>query len=69
MKALLKKEKYSPLPEGKYKIEDRTIERWKELREYKELLNKNIIGFPKTFETFLKHKMQNSDKYNNWILS
>lgn len=69
MRKTLKKEKYSPLPAGKYKVDDRTIERWKELREYKELSIKDIAGFPKTFETFQKHKEQNSDKYKSWINS
>ena len=69
MRKLLKKEKYLPLPDGKYKVDDRTIEYWKELSEYNLLSAKNIEGFPKTFQTFKKHKLQNSDKYIKWIVS
>lgn len=36
------------------------------MAEYESLKLENIEGFPKTFQTFWKHKSRNSDKYKMW---
>ena len=63
-----KNEKYQPLPAGEFKVTYNSISLWKEFDEYKMLSQKGISGFPKTFQTFQKHKHSNSEKYKNWIL-
>lgn len=35
-------------------------------KEFQELKLKNGNNMPKTFNTFLKHKLNNSEAYNNW---
>lgn len=35
--------------------------------EFLNLSNANIDKFPKTFQTFQKHKLANSDKYRRWL--
>ena len=35
--------------------------------DYLEMKEKQIEGFPKTFQTFYKHMNMKSDKYNKWI--
>ncbi len=67
MKTLLKKNTYKPLPEGVFNVNDITISGWKEYQTYSLLLSKNIEGFPKTFQTYQKHKSKNSEKYQFWI--
>lgn len=67
MKKLLKKSQYKPLPNGVFNISDSTILLWKEHQVYTLLLSKNIKGFPKTFNTYQKHKEKNSEKYQYWI--
>jgi len=67
MRNLLGKEEYRPLPDGEFNINESTIEHWKDIQEFDELLKKDIDAFPKTFQTFQKHKQQNSDKYRTWI--
>lgn len=37
------------------------------ITDYELLKSKNIPGFPKTFDTFRKHREKNSDKYQTWI--
>jgi hypothetical protein len=63
-----KDKKYQPLPIGEFKVMDSTISLWKEFDEYNMLSKKGISGFPKTYQTFQKHKHNNSEKYKNWIL-
>lgn len=65
---LFNNNKYQPLPMGDFKVMDSTISLWKEFDEYHILSQKGITGFPKTYQTFHKHKHSNSDKYKNWIL-
>lgn len=67
MQKLLKKPQYKPLPKGVFNISDNTIAWWKEHQTYTLLLSKNIEGFPKTFQTYQKHKEKNSEKYQSWI--
>jgi hypothetical protein len=38
-----------------------------DIEEFKSLEILGIDGFPKTFQTFQKHKLSNSDKYKHWI--
>lgn len=67
MRLLLKKNTYKPLPDGVFNINDATISGWKEYQIYSLLSSKNIEGFPKTFQTYQKHKSKNSEKYQFWI--
>lgn len=67
MRDLLKDEKYKPLPPGQFKLADSTLNYWKEFSEYKSLSEKGIENFPKTFQTYQKHKNNNSEKYKTWI--
>jgi len=68
MRDFLKKDNYKPLPNGEFKVADSTLAFWKEFDEFKTLSQKEIPGFPKTFQTFQKHKHMNSDKYKSWLL-
>lgn len=67
MNIFLKKDSYQPLSAGDFKISDNTISLWTSEEEYKILFQKEIKGFPKTFQTYVKHKNANSEKYKNWI--
>lgn len=67
MRTLLKKSQYKPLPKGVFNISDSTILFWKEHQIYTLLMSKNIEGFPKTFNTYQKHKEKNSEKYQSWL--
>ena len=58
---------YNPLPPNEFKVSDSTIQLWKEYQEFSRLSNLKIKNFPKTFNTFQKHKHQNSEKYQSWI--
>lgn len=37
------------------------------MAQYEQIKNADIDGFPKTFQTFEKHKKANSEKYKSWI--
>ncbi len=67
MRTFQKNGKYKPLPSGNFKLADETLDFWKEYDEYKNLSERNIDGFPKTFQTFQKHKKNNSEKYKIWL--
>ena len=68
MRNILQDDSYHPLPLGEFSVTAPTIELWKSLQEYHILLEKDIKGFPKTFQTFQKHQMQNSEKYQSWLI-
>ena len=36
------------------------------IAEYKEMCAFHVVGIPKTFQTFFKHKQNNTVKYQNW---
>ena len=71
MQKTLKSEKYRPLPKGVFHISDQTISFWKKQREDREeferLSQLEIKGFPKTLQTFQKHKEKDDEKYQSWI--
>lgn len=67
MHQVLKNESYEALPDGIYNISETTIELWKEYQKYELLSQQNIDGFPTTYETYKKHKANNSKKYQFWI--
>lgn len=67
MNTFLKKDLYKLLPAGDFKITDSTISFWRSEEEYTMLSQKAIEDFPKTFQTYEKHKNANSEKYKNWI--
>lgn len=67
MQQVLKNESYEALPDGIYNISETTIELWKEYQKYEFLSQQNIDGFPTTYETYKKHKANNSKKYQFWI--
>ena len=71
MRKTLKNEKYHPLPKGIFHISDQTINSWKRQREdreeFKQLSQLGIKGFPKTLQTFQKHKEKNDAKYHSWL--
>lgn len=69
LRKTLKDQSYKCLPPGEFNINKSLIDLWKDYKEFDLLAAKSINDFPKTFETFQKHKTQNSDKYNIWILS
>lgn len=69
MQETLKNPAYKFLLPGEFSVDKITIDRWKEYREYELLTLKNIDGFPRTFQTFLKYKLHNNDKYKKWIVS
>ena len=37
------------------------------MKEFEELAKLEIPGFPKTFQTFQKHKEKNDEKYQFWL--
>lgn len=71
MQKTLKSEKYRPLPKGEFHISDQTIDFWKKRKEdceeFERLSCLGIKGFPKTLQTFQKHKEKNDEKYQSWI--
>lgn len=71
MRKTLKNEKYRLLPKGTFHISDQTIDFWKKQKEDREeferLSQLEIKGFPKTLQTFQKHKEKNDEKYHSWL--
>lgn len=67
MRETLRNDKYTPLPNGEFNISDDTISLWKAMKEFEELAKLEIPGFPKTFQTFQKHKEKNDEKYQFWL--
>lgn len=37
------------------------------VKQYRRYLESGVLGMPKTFQTFLKHKKLNDDKYKEWM--
>lgn len=63
----LKNDIYRPLKPNEFAINSQTVDLWKAMQEYNMLSQKEILNFPKTFQTFQKHKAMNDDKYKAWI--
>lgn len=67
MSKTLNSDNYCPLQSNEFVVNSNTINLWKTLQEYDFLSQKRIANFPKTFQTFQKHKTMNDDKYKTWI--
>lgn len=71
MKNISQSEKHCPLPKGEFHVSNQTISLWRKLREdkveFERLAKLGIEKFPKTFQTFQKHKDKNDGKYQAWI--
>ncbi len=50
-----------------WNVSDEWIKFAHDLDEYKRLVSLGIPGFPKTFQTYQKHKNNNSEKYKTWM--